>query len=282
MELWAFKNGIWRKPFLRKWLFKILQFKKKYKIEYFRKFLSLNSAFFGMNEMGYWVAVSACSHQTIFLRGKIVPFVAANNIKSDGSDYAIFLCNFHAIKNRPLPCPSMLQQKSGSVLFWNMVCVCKVWVCGCVCTCARTSDDIWCRNKYLSDFWVARHRKLCPLLCLWRKRQRSGIKMKSPEHWNQVLKNFAIKSGNVNWQKNHAIWIQFYHAVWGWFFRAIWEQFFRAVWGWFFRKENRIVWPSTKACFTLELRVASYVSIATPSYASSRNAAIKFSHCSYS
>ncbi len=42
--------------------------------------------------------LSAGSHYAIFPRGKIALFVATNNIKSDSSDYAIFLRIFHAIK----------------------------------------------------------------------------------------------------------------------------------------------------------------------------------------
>ncbi len=87
----------------------------------------------------------------------------------------------------------------------------------------------------VTSIWVifgeARHRKLCPLLCLWRKRGRSGIKMKSPEYWNQVLKNFALKSRNVNRQKNRAIWIRFYPAQFG---------------GDFSSWKNHIVWTGTK------------------------------------
>ncbi len=36
-----------------------------------------------------------------------------------------------------------------------------------------------------------------------------------------------------------------------------------------------------KVLFTLELRIASYVSIAMPSYAPSRDVTAEFSHCSY-
>ncbi len=50
------------------------------------------------NEKLFIVDVSAGSHQTIFPCGKIAPFVTTNNIKSDGSDYAIFLCDFYVIK----------------------------------------------------------------------------------------------------------------------------------------------------------------------------------------
>ncbi len=84
-----------------------------------------------------------------------------------------------------------------------------------------------------------RHRKLCPLLCLWRKRGSSGIKTKSPERWNQVL-NFAMKSQNMNRRKNRAIWIRFYRTVWG--------DFSLQFGGNFSARKNHTVWTGTSTC----------------------------------
>ncbi len=53
-EIWDFKNGIWKKAVLRKWLFKMLViFFLQYEIVYFSKFLSFNSALLCKNKMCY-------------------------------------------------------------------------------------------------------------------------------------------------------------------------------------------------------------------------------------
>ncbi len=55
------------------------------------------------------ISLSAGSYYAIFLCGKTAQFIATNNIKFDGSDHAIFLCDKNlnrGIKNRTASCPS--------------------------------------------------------------------------------------------------------------------------------------------------------------------------------
>ncbi len=53
-EIWDFKNEIWKRATLRKWLLKIsVSFFLQYEIVYFSKFLSLNSALLRKNKICY-------------------------------------------------------------------------------------------------------------------------------------------------------------------------------------------------------------------------------------
>ncbi len=72
-------------------------------------------------------------------------------------------------------------------------------VCVCVCVRARTSDGIWCHERCLSDSGEGQTPEIVCCACggreaLWDKNEVARAWKKV----DQVLKNFAIKSRNLN------------------------------------------------------------------------------------
>ncbi len=77
-ELWDFKNGLWKKPFLKKRLFKILVIFFTIWNVYLSKFLSFNSTLFCKNDMCYWLAVKMSYKSSDFFQSESMKIWKSN------------------------------------------------------------------------------------------------------------------------------------------------------------------------------------------------------------